>query len=305
MTTAIRFAEPADAAALHRVIYAAFSARPPVQPPAEALADTVETVREALEHGYGVLVERDDEPIAGLLIDVDGEVATLRRVSVVPTVAGTGVGVEMVAATITALADLGCRSVEVVARNEFPKNIAWWSRAGFMKLRDVPHGQVMGRGLPTAVQVPDAEAMRSLGRKLATLLHPGDVLIAAGELGAGKTTLAQGIGEGLDVEGPIISPTFVLSRIHPSRNSGPNFVHVDAYRLASADELADIDLQETQASSVTLIEWGRGVAEWLTNEPLMIEIQRSDDPASNQRTVYLMGIGRRWDGVVDQLRECA
>lgn len=107
------------------------------------------------------------------------------------------------------------------------------------------------------------------------------------------------------MEGPVISPTFVLSRIHPSRNNGPNFVHVDAYRLASADELADIDLQETQASSVTLIEWGRGVAEWLTNEPLMIEIQRSDDPASNQRTVYLMGIGRRWDGVVDQFRECA
>ena len=82
-------------------------------------------------------------------------------------------------------------------------------------------------------------------------------------------------------------------------------MHVDAYRLSSAEELADIDLQSTLATSVTLVEWGAGLAEWLSDEPLVIDIQRSDDPTDDQRTVYLTGIGRRWAGVLDQFREFA
>ena len=305
MSISLRFAEPSDAEALHSVIREAFAARPPVDPPAAALSDTVESVRDAIEAGYGILLERDGAPIAGLLVAVDGDTAKLCRVSVVPGAAGSGVGFQMVSATLTALADLGFRQVEAAARHEFPHNIAWWERAGFEQCRPTENGVVLARALPVAVQVPDADAMRRLGRQLAQVLRAGDVIVATGELGAGKTTLTQGIGEGLDVDGPVISPTFVLSRIHPSRGSGPGLVHVDAYRLSSADELADIDLQSTLATSVTLVEWGAGLAEWLSDEPLAIDIQRSDDPAEDQRTVYLAGIGQRWAGVLDQFREFA
>lgn len=305
MSISLRFAESSDAEALHSVIREAFAARPPVDPPAAALSDTVESVRDAIEAGYGILLERDGAPIAGLLVAADGDTAKLCRVSVVPGAAGSGVGFQMVSATLIALADLGFRQVEAAARHEFPHNIAWWERAGFAQRRPTENGVVLARALPVAVQVPDAEAMRRLGRQLAQVLRAGDVIVATGELGAGKTTLTQGIGEGLDVDGPVISPTFVLSRIHPSRGSGPGLVHVDAYRLSSAEELADIDLQSTLATSVTLVEWGAGLAEWLSDEPLAIDIQRSDDPADDQRTVYLAGIGQRWAGVLDQFREFA
>lgn len=305
MSISLRFAEPSDASALHSVIREAFAARPPIDPPAAALSDTVESVRDAIEAGYGILLERDGTPVAGLLVAADGDTARLCRVSVVPAAAGSGVGFQMVSAAFVALADLGFRRVEAVARREFPHNIAWWERVGFAQCRSTDNGVILTRSLPVAVQVPDAEAMRRLGEKLAQVLRAGDVIVATGELGAGKTTLTQGIGEGLDVDGPVISPTFVLSRIHPPRGSGPGLVHVDAYRLSSADELADIDLQSTLATSVTLVEWGAGLAEWLSDEPLEIDIQRSDDPADDQRTVYLTGLGQRWAGVLDQFREFA
>lgn len=305
MSNAIRLAEPSDAPELLSVIHAAFSARPPVDPPAEALADELHDVEAAIEHGYGVLVERDGRAIAALLMEIEDGTATLRRVSVLPEAGGAGVGFEMIATTLMAAADLGARRVEIVARAEFPQTIAWWERAGFSKLRPLPTGWVMGRSLPVAVRVPDAEAMRALGRRLAGVLRAGDVIVAMGELGAGKTTLTQGIGEGLGVDGPIISPTFVLARIHRNPGDGPDLVHVDAYRLASAGELGDIDLQETQPRSVTLIEWGRGIAEWLSPNRLDIDIQRSDDPADDERTVYLFGVGERWQDTLEPFREDA
>ncbi|NLE98460.1 MAG: tRNA (adenosine(37)-N6)-threonylcarbamoyltransferase complex ATPase subunit type 1 TsaE [Propionibacterium sp.] len=208
----------------------------------------------------------------------------------------------MIATTLIAATDLGARRVEIVARREFPRTVTWWERAGFTKLAEIPHGWVMGRPLPVAVAVPDAEAMRALGRRLAGLLRAGDVVVATGELGAGKTTLSQGIGAGLDVEGPIISPTFVISRVHRARAAGPDFVHVDGYRLGSAGELDDIDLQETLPTSVTLVEWGRGLAEGLSPDRLEVEIHRSLDPDDDERTVYLFGIGERWIGVLEALR---
>ena len=134
------------------------------------------------------------------------------------------------------------------------------------------------------------------GGGLAARLRAGDLLVANGELGAGKTTLAQGIGAGLDVEGPVISPTFVLSRVHRARGTGPDLVHVDAYRMGSAAELEDIDLDATMDDSVTLVEWGAGMAEGLAPDRLDIDIARSDDPADDTRTVYLTGHGDRWAG---------
>ncbi|MFD0774882.1 tRNA (adenosine(37)-N6)-threonylcarbamoyltransferase complex ATPase subunit type 1 TsaE [Streptomonospora algeriensis] len=137
-------------------------------------------------------------------------------------------------------------------------------------------------------------AMRALGRRIAGLLRPGDLLVLSGPLGAGKTTLTQGIGEGLGVRGPITSPTFVIARVHPSKTGGPALVHADAYRLGGIDELDDLDLDTGMDESVTAVEWGEGIAEHLTDERLEITIARHPD---DTRRVTLTGLGARWSGV--------
>ena len=86
----------------------------------------------------------------------------------------------------------------------------------------------------------------------------GDLVILSGDLGAGKTTLTQGIGAGLGVRGEITSPTFVIARVHPSLVGGPPLVHVDAYRLGGIDELDDLDLDTSLDDAVTVVEWGEG-----------------------------------------------
>src|SRR5205085_6105555 len=95
----------------------------------------------------------------------------------------------------------------------------------------------------TRITVTSPDQMRDLGRRLAKLLRPGDLVLLTGELGAGKTTLTRGLGEGLGVRGAVTSPTFVIARVHPSLTGGPALVHVDAYRLGGGlDELADLVL---------------------------------------------------------------
>src|SRR2546423_853537 len=107
------------------------------------------------------------------------------------------------------------------------------------------------------ITVKTADRMRELGRRLAALLRPGDLVLLSGELGAGKTTLARGLGEGLGVRGAVTSPTFVISRVHPSLTGGPALVHVDAYRLSGGlDAMEDLDLDVSLAESVVLAEWG-------------------------------------------------
>lgn len=139
----------------------------------------------------------------------------------------------------------------------------------------------------------DAE-MRALGQRIAGWLRPGDLVILSGPLGAGKTTLTQGLGEGLDVRGPITSPTFVISRVHPSLGGGPALVHADAYRLDGAEEIDDLDLDASLADSVTVVEWGEGMAENLADDRLEIQIDRLPD---DTRTVRLLGVGSRWEGL--------
>jgi tRNA threonylcarbamoyladenosine biosynthesis protein TsaE len=129
--------------------------------------------------------------------------------------------------------------------------------------------------------------MDALGRTLAGALAAGDVVILSGELGAGKTALTQGIGAGLQVVGPVISPTFVLARIHRSLAGGPDLVHVDAYRLTSPEEVDDLDLEATLADSVTVVEWGEGLADHLVATPWRILIERSGDPDDETRTVTI------------------
>ena len=109
--------------------------------------------------------------------------------------------------------------------------------------------------------MPGAAQMRALGARLAGLLRPGDLVVLAGPLGAGKTTLVQGIGDGLGVRGPVTSPTFVIARVHPSLCGGPDLVHADAYRLGSRLEVDDLDLDADLDHSVTVVEWGEGLVE--------------------------------------------
>ena len=148
----------------------------------------------------------------------------------------------------------------------------------------------------------DAEQMRALGAQVGALLRAGDVLVLDGPLGAGKTTFTQGIGRALAVRGQVTSPTFVIARQHPG--PGPALVHVDAYRLGSAVEVDDLDLDADLAAAVTVVEWGAGKVEGLAPDRLEILIRREvgqavdpDDPSGGARSVLVRGVGARWAGL--------
>lgn len=147
--------------------------------------------------------------------------------------------------------------------------------------------------------VPTAAHMQDLGRSLAGLVRAGDLVLLSGDLGAGKTTLTQGLGRGLGVRGPVTSPTFVIARTHPSTGGSPPLVHVDAYRLGGWDELEDLDLEASLDEAVTVVEWGTGLVEGLADDRLELVIHRAraDVADDGTRTVTLSAHGRRWEGV--------
>lgn len=181
---------------------------------------------------------------------------------------------------------------------------------------------------PIALEVPTGDAMRALGRRIAGQVHGGDVLLLSGPLGAGKTTLAQGFGEGLGIGEPIVSPTFTIARELDGRfaDGGPaHLVHVDAYRLGGSDyapgqaavnrlldELEslglDEELEDTGDDTVILMEWGEQMAAALAPERLEIHIARPPEAAGAQaglddeltsagtRVVTLVPVGPRWEG---------
>jgi tRNA threonylcarbamoyladenosine biosynthesis protein TsaE len=158
--------------------------------------------------------------------------------------------------------------------------------------------------LDEQVRVGTARQMQRLGRKLAGLLRAGDLVVLSGSLGAGKTTLAQGIGAGLGIRGQVTSPTFVIARVHPSLHAGPDLVHADAYRLGSRAEVDDLDLDADLATAVTLVEWGEGLVEELAESLLTVSIEADHSAAGSQtaagdgadapRTVRVRGFGERW-----------
>jgi len=161
------------------------------------------------------------------------------------------------------------------------------------------------------VRVPGAAQMRELGVRLSGLLRAGDLLVLAGPLGAGKTTLVQGIGTGLSVRGPVTSPTFVIARVHPSLSGGPDLVHADAYRLGSRLEVDDLDLDADLDHSVTVVEWGEGLVEPLAAGYLRITISWLAEPGADgsdagsgdePRLVTLAGHGGRWPALGGELR---
>jgi len=155
-----------------------------------------------------------------------------------------------------------------------------------------------GPGFPPAeLRIATDGDMRDLGRRMAALLRAGDLVILAGPLGAGKTTLVQGIGAGLVVRGPVTSPTFVIARVHPPlAGGGPALVHADAYRLGSFGEVDDLDLDTDASSAVTVVEWGTGLAEPLAEDRLEITIEPDQD--GEVRTVRINGHGARWHGAL-------
>ena len=140
---------------------------------------------------------------------------------------------------------------------------------------------------------PTLEDTQQFGRALGGLLRGGDLVVLTGDLGAGKTTLTQAIAQGLGVRGPITSPTFVISRVHPSLVDGPALVHVDAYRLGSAVELDDLDLDADLDASVVIVEWGAGLAEQLSDTRLELTIS-----GDVERTVHAVAVGPRFEHVL-------
>lgn len=136
--------------------------------------------------------------------------------------------------------------------------------------------------------------MHALGLKLSQELKAGDLVILIGPLGAGKTTLARGIGQGLEVEGNVSSPTFVIARTHKREGNAP-LVHVDAYRLTSPQQLDDLDIPF--ASSIVLVEWGKGLTDEISEHWLEVEIGRDTTGATEERQVKIVGFGNRWAGV--------
>ena len=152
--------------------------------------------------------------------------------------------------------------------------------------------------------LPDAEATRAFGERLARVLRAGDLVVLTGGLGAGKTTLTQGIGAGLGVRGQVASPTFIIARVHPSLTGGPALVHVDAYRLGSMAELDALDLDASLEDSVTVVEWGEGLVEALAEDRLEVTLRRPrggtpdpEDASAGARALEVRAVGPRWAGV--------
>lgn len=153
------------------------------------------------------------------------------------------------------------------------------------------------------LEVSTPEAMHELGLKISRLLQAGDLVVLTGPLGAGKTTLTRGVGEGLTAIGNVSSPTFVIARTHKRTDGGPVLVHVDAYRLGGPLELDDLDID--YENSIVLIEWGKGMTDDLVESWLEIVIEREravehtadDAESTDPRTVSILGFGPRWQGI--------
>jgi tRNA threonylcarbamoyladenosine biosynthesis protein TsaE len=138
--------------------------------------------------------------------------------------------------------------------------------------------------------LPTPADTRAFGAELAKVLRPGDLVVLVGPLGAGKTALTQGIGDGLGVREPVTSPTFVIARVHIGGRLP--LVHVDAYRLDGVADVDDLDLDASTEESVTVVEWGQGLVEQLADEHLEVRLDRRDDDV---RTAVLVPHGPGWE----------
>ena len=150
------------------------------------------------------------------------------------------------------------------------------------------------------IVLPTAADTRALGGRLARVLRAGDLVVLDGPLGAGKTVMVQGIGAGLGVKGTVVSPTFVIARVHrPLTDATLPLVHVDAYRLGSLAEVDDLDLDVSVSDAVTVVEWGSGKVERLTDAHLEIRLERAEQDET--RTAALVPHGGDWAARVARL----
>jgi tRNA threonylcarbamoyladenosine biosynthesis protein TsaE len=303
--TIIRRVGPEAAPAVLGIVRAAFSTRPPLDPPADALGETEESISAALANG-GLLASYDDgRDVGALVLDPQDGTLWLRRVGVVREVRDHGVATALVAEALAAAGE--CTEVAVLAREELPGTSKFWREHGFVPVGATSPYVELRRPTPRWYDAPDADSMRALGAALARTVRPGDVVVLSGELGAGKTTFTQGLGAGLEVRGDVRSPTFVISRVHPALGDGPPLVHVDAYRLGGVAELDDLDLDTSLDDAVTVVEWGEGIAEGLADDRVEVRIERAladaadpNDSATgglDPRRVRIAPVGRRWLGV--------
>ena len=166
-----------------------------------------------------------------------------------------------------------------------------------------------------AVDTSDADQTRALGEDLGRILAAGDLVMLSGGLGAGKTTLTQGIGVGMGVRGRVASPTFIVARVHPALGGGPDLIHADAYRITDLNDLETLDLDSSLDEAVTVVEWGEGKTEAMSEERLAIEVRRASGGQAQRdgdvidlehmddgrRRIILRAHGHRWDGVLDSL----
>jgi len=276
------------------VILGSFGDRAPLDPPATATEETSDSVAAALAAHGGLLAEVDGAPAAALLFQPQGGWLGLRRVGVLARARRTGVAQEMVAAAEAETRARGLVGTRLVAREELPSTVRFWTRLGYAEAGRVGPQIQLRRLLPFDLVLPDAAATRALGRRLAAELAAGDLVILTGDLGAGKTTLTQGLGDGLGVRGDVTSPTFVIARVHPSLGDGPELVHVDAYRLGGAAELDDLDLDTDLDLAVTVVEWGEGLAESLAADRLEVALHRDHTGESEERRATVTPVGSRW-----------
>jgi tRNA threonylcarbamoyladenosine biosynthesis protein TsaE len=149
------------------------------------------------------------------------------------------------------------------------------------------------------IALDTVEQTREFGTALGSRLQAGDLVILSGSLGAGKTTLTKGIAEGMGVLGRVSSPTFVIARVHRPVTGRVPLVHVDAYRLSGAVELDDLDLDTDLAAAAVVIEWGEGVAEQLSEQRLLVELERLPD---DTRTARVTPVGPAWESRLAEIK---
>ena len=309
MTLAFERVGPEAATEVLGIVRAAFSARPPLDPPADALGETEASMKERLSGFGGVVARLDGVGVGTVLMDPADSTLWLRRFAVLPDQQGHGVAHKMVTYAAGVAGAEGFDDLAVIAREELPETLRFWERQGFREIsRESPAVRLHRPLNEHVVEALDADAMFELGRRVAGLVAAGDVLVLSGGLGAGKTTFTKGLGAGLEVRGEITSPTFVIARVHPSTVGGPELVHVDAYRLGGIEELDDLDLDTDLDDAVTVVEWGEGLAEGLSESRLEIRIVRAEaDEApldlveapdgADPRRVEFVPVGARWRGV--------
>ncbi|MPZ63840.1 MAG: tRNA (adenosine(37)-N6)-threonylcarbamoyltransferase complex ATPase subunit type 1 TsaE [Propionibacteriales bacterium] len=303
---------PEAARDLVEVVQAAFGARPPLDPPAPALHETVDSARAALREHGGLLARVDGRPAGALLFEPDGSSLWLRRVSVDPRWQHRGVASALVGCAEEVAEDRRFATVCLIARLELPATQRFWMHRGYVETARDGVMLTYSKAVPLDADVPTPDATRELGRRLADVVRAGDLVLLAGDLGSGKTTFTQGIGAGLRVRGPVTSPTFVIARVHPPLVDGVPLVHVDAYRLGGLDELDDLDLDTSLDDAVTVVEWGEGLAEPLSSQRLDVTIRRprggtpggAADEDEESRHIQITPVGRRWvDADLGPLRD--